>query len=498
MKRRSGIVGSMVSVGGVLILIKILGFVRQMVVAAVFGATADTDLVTLAQGFVGNAQYVLTQVLLTAMVPIYVRLREEKPSSAGSFATDVLKSGTLVSGAVALVLFVCSPLLAKLLAPTYTPDMTARLSAYLRTFSWTLIPLVWMAAFHGALNANKRFIPGQLERLYQSLIIMAMAMFFSARLGVNALVIGFWLYVLVSTAITGAQARRYFLPSGANPLRSPHIRSLLAMIGPLLIGYGAIYVNQIVDKILISGLESGAVTAVGYASTLTDLISTLIASLCAVLYSHMTEAIAQGKPEAAAQLAQRSALILTLVLLPVTVITVCRAEDLISLLYGRGAFGAEEVRLSALALAGYGFAFIPTAWKEVYARVQYGYQDSRRPTRNSLLGILVNIVLSILLCPRYGVLGVTFASSVAAGVMGVLNMVTARRDAPELSFAPLLRALPFFLVGGIACVLLCRACGVWFAGFHVFVRLCLTTLTVFGAYALLTAPLVWKLWPRGS
>lgn len=67
------------------------------------------------------------------------------------------------------------------------------------------------------------------------------------------------------------------------------------MIGPLLIGYGAIYVNQIVDKILISGLESGAVTAVGYASTLTDLISTLIASLCTVLYSHMAEAIAREK-----------------------------------------------------------------------------------------------------------------------------------------------------------------------------------------------------------
>ncbi len=69
MKRRWGIVGSMVSVGGVLILIKILGFVRQMVVATVFGATADTDLVTLSQSFVGNAQYVLTQALLTAMVP---------------------------------------------------------------------------------------------------------------------------------------------------------------------------------------------------------------------------------------------------------------------------------------------------------------------------------------------------------------------------------------------------------------------------------------------
>ena len=493
MKRRWGIVGSMVSVGGVLILIKILGFVRQMVVATVFGATADTDLVTLSQSFVGNAQYVLTQALLTAMVPIYVRLREEKPSSAGSFATDVLKSGTLISGAIALVLFICSPLLARLLAPTYTPVMTARLSAYLRTFSWTLIPLVWMAAFHGALNANKRFIPGQLERLYQSIIIMAMAIFFSARLGVNALVVGFCLYILVSTVITGVQARRYFLPSGTNPLRSPHIHSLLTMIGPLLIGYGAIYVNQIVDKILISGLESGAVTAVGYASTLTDLISTLIASLCTVLYSHMAEAIAQGKTEAAAHLIQRSVLILTLILLPVTIITVCQAEDIISLLYGRGAFGVEEIQMSALALSGYGCAFIPMAWKEIYARVQYGYQNSRQPTRNSIVGILVNLVLSILLCPRYGVLGVTLASSVATLVMGVLNMVTAQQCMPGLSMTPLFQILPFLCVGGGISVFLCIKCNALLADSHAFVQLCLTSICVFLVYGVIISPLLWKL-----
>ncbi len=149
--------------------------------------------------------------------------------------------------------------------------MTARLSAYLRTFSWTLIPLVWMAAFHGALNANKRFIPGQLERLYQKHHHHGYGDFFSARLGSKRPGGGLLSLYLVSTVITGVQARRYFLPSGTNPLRGPHIHSLLTMIGPLLIGYGAIYVNQIVDKILISGLESGAVTAVGYASTLTDL-----------------------------------------------------------------------------------------------------------------------------------------------------------------------------------------------------------------------------------
>ena len=149
--------------------------------------------------------------------------------------------------------------------------------------------------------------------------------------------------------------------------------------------------------------------------------------------------------------------------------------------------------MSALALSGYGCAFIPMAWKEIYARVQYGYQNSRQPTRNSIVGILVNIVLSILLCPRYGVLGVTLASSVATLVMGVLNMVTAQQCMPGLSMTPLFQILPFLCVGGVISVFLCIKCNALLADSHAFVQLCLTSICVFLVYGVIISPLLWKL-----
>lgn len=65
------------SVTGVILLGKLMGFVKQMVTAGTFGATIETDLINLAEGFIGNIQYVLVQVLLTAFTATYIHIWEQ-------------------------------------------------------------------------------------------------------------------------------------------------------------------------------------------------------------------------------------------------------------------------------------------------------------------------------------------------------------------------------------------------------------------------------------
>lgn len=490
--KQSRLLRSMLSVGGVLILVKALGFVKQMVIAAVFGANASTDLITLSQGFIGDAQYVLVQVMLSAVVSLYIHVREQDQPQARQFAGDTFQISTLVAVSAAALIALFSPWIAKLLAPSYSQELSIRLSSYLRFFSPMLIPLVWMAVFHALLNANKRFVPGQLEGLYQSIILLAVIGCGSAALGVNALAVGYWLYAIISAAILGFQARRYIRISRSNLFRNPHIRSLLRMMGPLLIGYGAIYINQMVDKILVSGLASGTITAMGYASVLSNLVGTLVASLCSVLYAHLTEQIALGNEAAVSQLTERTVLLMTVFLLPVTVVSVSHAEDLVQLVYGRGAFDSRAADLTAQALAGYCLYFIPLALREVYSRIQYGYQDSRRPTVNSVIGIGCNIVLSILLCPLWGIFGVTLASSVSTLVIGVLNMCSAKKDAPFLSFGLLQKAVPFLLVGGTLSVLSAAGCKRWFQGLPILVRLTAGSVCVFLPCVLVLIPFLKK------
>lgn len=490
--QKSRLLNSLLSVSGILILVKISGFVKQMVTAYTFGATMETDLISLSYGFIGDWQYLLVQVLLTSVVSIYISIKSKNENDAGKFAWDTLKVSTFVAGVVSVLIIVCSNPLAHLLAPSYGQEETERLSLYLRLFAPMLLFFVWMGVSHALLNANQRFLPGQFEGLYQSVILIVLSFTLAPVLGSDTLTLGYWVYAIVAAFILLIQARKYVTPVHSNPFCNPHIHTLLRMIGPLLIGYGAVYLNQMVDKMLVSGLETGTITAMSYAAVLTNLVSTLISSLCSVLYAHMSELVSKGNEKEVASLAEQSARILTVLFLPVTIITVFQAEDIVSLVYGRGAFGKKEVELTAMALAGYGFTFIPLAWREIYSRIQYSYQNSKGPTRNSIIGIAINIGLSIVLCPVFGVFGVTFASSISILVIGVLNMITARTNVHNISYMWVLRSLPFLCVGSVISILICHACQIWFASNSALVRLCLSTGLVFLFYGIIIIPLLWK------
>ena len=73
--KKNHIISTVFSVTGLLIVSKLLGFVKQMVTASAFGATLETDLINLSQGLIGNIQYLLVQSVLSASSPFICILR---------------------------------------------------------------------------------------------------------------------------------------------------------------------------------------------------------------------------------------------------------------------------------------------------------------------------------------------------------------------------------------------------------------------------------------
>ena len=112
---------------------------------------------------------------------------------------------------------------------------------------------------------------------------------------------------------------------------------------------------------------------------------------------------------------------------------------------------------------------------------------------NSSIGIAFNIVLSILLCPRFGVFGVTFASSVSVCICGVLNMVSARRHNTFLRYGSFFRSLPLLLAGGIVCGIVAWWGITYWQGYGALLRFILVTLSAGGCYLIIVSPLLYKL-----
>lgn len=480
------------TVGGVILVAKLAGFIKQMVTASVFGATIETDLINLSENFVGDLQYVLVQVLLTSFTTVYLHTREKGETQAKSFAMDVIRAFSIIALGLSAAVLLAAPFVARIIAPSYSPALAARLTGYLRLFSPVLVLFVWIAVFHALLNANRRFIPGELIGFNQSIIVIVLVCSLQKHFGVQTLALAFFIYHIWNTLYLGILSRQYWSRSQGNPFQNESVKQLLWMAGPLLLGYSMVYVNQQVDKILSSSLEHGTVTALGYAAVLSNLVGTFIGSFCSILFTDITARIARADHTGAAALASRAASLLLLIFLPISILTVLCAEDVISIVFARGAFDAAAVRSAAHALRGYALSFVPLVLRDLFSRFHYGYQDSRHPMVNSSLGITANIALSIALCPRFGVFGITFASSVSVLLCGILNMLTARRHNKTLSFLPLLKQLPWLLAGGVLCLLAAQRGIALLVNVPPIIRFPLVTLMGFCAYLPAAIPTLWK------
>ena len=225
-------------------------------------------------------------------------------------------------------------------------------------------------------------------------------------------------------------------------------------MGPLLLGHAMIFINQQVDKIIVSGLEEGTVTAMGYAAVLSNFISTFIGSICGVLFTYITQKIAKHEDKEAAEFSISSVGQLVTLLLPISILTVLNSKDIVTIVFGRGKFNSEAIGSCSLALMGYGFMFVPYAIREVFSRFQYAYSDSKRPTINSTVAIIFNTLFSIILSRFMGVLGVTLATSLSVVICAILNIMSSHQKNHNITVRAYINYIPHWLIGCCLCIIL--------------------------------------------
>lgn len=491
---KSEIFKNIISVSGIVLIAKLLGFVKQMVMAASFGATVETDLISLSEGLISNMDYLLVQVLITAFIPIYIEVKKESGKKATVFVSNTLVTCMLASALIIAVLFVSAPLIAKIIAPAYTGRLHTSLTRYIRIYAPTILLMFICAIFNALLRANKRFLPGELVSVIQSITVVILALLLSKRAGVKALVISYFAYTVINTVFLTLAAKKEWTFIRAGKLYDRYTARLMKMAFPLFFGYAMIFINQQVDKVIVSGLGEGVVTAVGYAAVLSNLIATLTGSICSVTFSYISQYVADGREKEAGDLVRKSAVLFTTFLVPVCVLILFNAEDIVKSVYGRGVFSDSAVTYTAVALTGYGVSVVFYAYRELFTRLQYSYHDSRQPMINSSIGIVFNIIFSIILSKFIGVFGVTLASSISTMICAVLNILTSHRQNKYLGMSSMVRYLPFWTVGGIVCAFISAKSSGMPADVSAVLRLVTVSAISLVSYGIICSPVFWRVW----
>lgn len=443
---------SIATIGGLTAVSRVLGFIRDVLTAALLGTgpIADAFFVALRLPNLFRALFA-EGAFSAAFVPLFVGiLQTEGPASARAFAertlavltTALLGFVLVMQLAMGLVIYVIAPGFAGTEAYAYAVEFCRLTFPYLLFISLT-------ALLGGVLNAYGRFAAPAATPILLNLSLIG------AMLGAGPLVPTMGHALAWGTTVAGIlQFLWLFVNTGRGAfwLRLPRprldekVRRLLRRAVPVAFGAGVHQVNVLVDTTLASLLGTGAVSYLFYADRLNQLPHGIVGvAVGTALLPLLSRQFKLGHLEAALHSQNRALELAFLLMLPAAAALMVLAQPIIALLFERGAFGPEAVIATAAALSAYalglpGFLLIKALTPAFYAR-----EDTATPVKIAAVTMGLHISLSLVLMWPLQHVGIALSTALAAWFnAGLLALVLYRRRLLRID-ARLRRRLPRIL-----------------------------------------------------
>jgi putative peptidoglycan lipid II flippase len=429
---------------------KVLGFVRQVLVARQFGLTYEIDVFNAANNLPDLLSALISGGALgVALIPVlseYMELRG-RPALWDLFSR-IANLAFMVTAALSLVIAVFArPLVSFRLgiAPGFPPEQQALTAELMRLDLIAILIFSLSGLVMAGLQANQHFLlPAMAPGLYNLGQIFGVAVLAPESglkfgpialpafgLGIHGLVYGVILGALLHLAIQIPGLVRYgFRWAPAINLHDPGVRQVLTLLGPRVLTMFFLYLFFYVRDNLASQMGEGAVTALNYGWFIMQVPETLIGSAIAIaLLPTLSEQIARGEREAFRQTVNRGIRTLLALTIPVAALLSVGVRPFIQTVLGFDAAGTDLVTWATRA---YLIGLIGHSLLEVAARSFYAQQDARTPLFAAAINASGYVLFAVLLSRRMGPVGIALANSLAFSGEALLLLYLLNRKLPGL------------------------------------------------------------------
>ncbi|GAA0075903.1 murein biosynthesis integral membrane protein MurJ [Clostridium sp. CTA-5] len=401
---------------------RVIGFVRDMLIASNFGAGMYTDAYNVAVTIPETIFMLVGLAISTSFLPVLSRIRAEKnEDEMYIFANNVINILFIISVVIFIITSIFSKEIVGLLGKGF--DYNTTLIA-IRLTRITLINLLFMsvnACFTALLQVNEDFVIPSILGLFFNLPMILYLLFFKNYdiMGLTiANVIGNFLRVVIQ--VPSLVSHRYKYKLFIN-FKDKELKVILILIIPVIIAAGANSLNVVVDKAIASSLPEGSISALGYAEKLIFFINSIITtSISSVAYPMLANARNDGKHKEFIKILKQSIIYLALLLIPITVGIIVFRKDIVSIIYERGEFTEYAVSLTTLALFGYSFGIFFTGMRDILNSTLFSMGKTKITTLNGVIGVTINVILSITLSRYIGIIGISLASAIAMIITSIL------------------------------------------------------------------------------
>ena len=453
--RRIAFAASLVAAGNVLS--RLLGFVREPVIAALFGATGTADAFEVATR-VPNMLFdvVVGGAVSAVLVPVFSGFADDKERSAKLFYTLLLIVGVAIAAVAGVLVALAHPFVT-LLAPAFSNETHDMAVTMLRITLPAVILLGLSAVASGRLYAAERFaFPAfSVSALNGTLIVGALAL--TPLVGPPGVALGYLAGAAAHLAIQVPGLIAEKIPrSRPNPFGNADLRTAMLLYAPVLAGLIFAQFITSIDTRLASGTGEGSLAMMRFATRLQQFplgIVVAAVSLAALpALSRAAPARFADLPKARdfKQVLSGTIRYMLLLIIPATVLVIGMSEPLVRFVYQRGEFVPAATGPTSIALVIYALQLPLVALDQIFIFAYYSARNTITPVLMGVAGGIVYLAVAVPLVGSAGFHGLVWANTIQNSfhglVLGLLlwRALRARPDAAVLRFVA--RMLPATLV----------------------------------------------------
>ncbi len=392
---------------------RVLGLVREQVIAGLFGASAATDAFVAASAVPTIIfDLLMGGAISAALIPVFSDYAApERRAELSRLASTLLILTVLTMGGLALVLEGIAPAVAYMVGGGFEPQVLALTMRLIRFILPSVACFGVSAVLTGLLYSQQRFVFAAFGTAIYNLGIILGGLLLARHFGVAGLAIGVVLGAVLQMVIQVPGLRGLGLRL-AFDLGHPGLRRILELYTPVLLGLVISQAAVILDRNLASRTGEGSMAAMRFATTLIQFPLGLVVTAIsmAVLPTLSRLASQRDLPEFRSTLALGLRMVLILII-PATLGLAVLARPIVALLFQRGAFTPEDTGLTVLALLFYLIGLPCAAVDQPLIYAFYARKDTRTPVLVGVMAIGVYLVVALSLIGPLGMVGLVLANS---------------------------------------------------------------------------------------
>lgn len=432
MTRAAGVIGLAT------LLSRILGFVRDMVIARFFGAGLLSDAFFVAFRIPNLLRRLLAEGSLSiAFVPVFSDyLSRDGRNEAFNMARSTLRILSVLLVVLTIAGILAAPLIVKIVAPGFTGAKFSLTVTLTRIMFPYIFFICLVALSMGILNSLGHFAAPALAPVFLNVAIIGAVLFLAPQM--NTPVIGLAIGVLIGGALQLLLQVPFLIKKGfffwqKAALYHPGVKRIGRLMGPAVFGAAVYQINILVGTLLASLLPEGSVSYLYYADRLVQFPLGLFAiSLSVAVLPSLSRQAAANNFKGLTETFGYALQLIFFITLPAMIGLILLREPIVALLFQRGAFDVESTRLTASALVFYSLGLWAFSAVRIVVSTFYSLQDTLTPVKMASVSIAANIVLGILLMGPLKHDGLALATSLASMINFCLLLWVLRKRLEQL------------------------------------------------------------------